>query len=393
MPIPTVADFENAKIDVDDLAEIVNGSTTVTTRYGGDKLSVDQALSQIIVGEVTAYNAGTTYTNIEDWVEFNNVIYRPLPSELPIGPEAFDANKWSIAQGIMPGDDTTLGNVTFDSITCPDLNGVNRIDLGEAGSNGNIRYDGNTDHVIRLASTGSTFIAADPDNSAAIILRPNGVSSTTGQVNVTESAMEVENILSQTITFENSATPANTSLIRASNASGDQTLIIRGKNLSGNGGWVNVYGEDDATYPSQVRIGSEAGEGGAGLIVNTSDVEIPDLTIDDYGGTSRRAGWMPQRVTATSNRAFANADINNTIVPNSGVTLTLNTGLAYDGAMIQIAKGSGTSITIAEGAGVTIQWQQGGSVSTGNRTVAVNSVVTLFRNSSTVWYLWGDGIS
>lgn len=100
MPVPSVDDFNNAKIDVDDLASIINGSTTVTTRLGGDKLSVDQALSQIIVGEVTAYSAAAQYTAIEEWVEYSGAMYRPKPSQLPIGPEVFDSGKWSAVNGL-----------------------------------------------------------------------------------------------------------------------------------------------------------------------------------------------------------------------------------------------------------------------------------------------------
>jgi hypothetical protein len=112
MPIPSVTDFENAKVDVDDLADIINGDETVTTRLGGDKLSVSEALSQIIVGEVVLYSAASTYSNIEDWVEYSGVVYRPLPSALPIGPEAFNASRWSVAQGFATAD-----NVTYNSIT------------------------------------------------------------------------------------------------------------------------------------------------------------------------------------------------------------------------------------------------------------------------------------
>ena len=98
MAIVTKEKLENADIDVDDLAAIVNGSSTVSTRLGGDKFSVDQALSQIIVGQVTVYSAAATYANIEDWVEFSGAIYRPLPSQLPIGPEAFNSSKWAVVQ-------------------------------------------------------------------------------------------------------------------------------------------------------------------------------------------------------------------------------------------------------------------------------------------------------
>lgn len=112
MAFITVEQGENASRDANDLAAIVNESTTVTTRYGGDKLSVDQALSQIIVGEVSVYSAAATYTNIEDWVEYSGVVYRPLPSALPIGPEAFNAANWAVAQGA-----GAAANITYNSTT------------------------------------------------------------------------------------------------------------------------------------------------------------------------------------------------------------------------------------------------------------------------------------
>lgn len=103
-----VADLDNAKRDANDLSSLVNGNQTVTTRTGGDKLSVDQALRQIIVGEVAVYSAASTYTDIEDWVEYSGVVYRPLPSALPIGPEAFNAANWSVAQGFATADNVDL---------------------------------------------------------------------------------------------------------------------------------------------------------------------------------------------------------------------------------------------------------------------------------------------
>lgn len=103
MATPTIQDFEDGKRDLDDLEKIVNLPNTVPTRIGGNKLSVDQALSQIIVGEVAVYSAAATYTGIEDWVEYNGVVYRPLPSALPIGSEVFDGNKWAVVQGYVSG--------------------------------------------------------------------------------------------------------------------------------------------------------------------------------------------------------------------------------------------------------------------------------------------------
>jgi hypothetical protein len=59
MPAPTTQEINDAKTDLDDLEQIVNGdaSTTVTTRLGGNKPSVSKALS-----DATAFRSVADYT-------------------------------------------------------------------------------------------------------------------------------------------------------------------------------------------------------------------------------------------------------------------------------------------------------------------------------------------
>lgn len=45
------------------------------------------------------YSAVSTYTDSTEWVKENDVVYRPLPNELPIGPEVFDSDKWLKVEG------------------------------------------------------------------------------------------------------------------------------------------------------------------------------------------------------------------------------------------------------------------------------------------------------
>lgn len=123
MAIPTVQEIEDGKTDLDDLESIVNGSTTVTTRLGGDKLSVDQALSRIIHGDITAYSAASTYTLITDWVTESGVVYRPIPSYLPIGPETFNSAKWVAVAG---SADAALTEGTFNGVVMYVEDWINR---------------------------------------------------------------------------------------------------------------------------------------------------------------------------------------------------------------------------------------------------------------------------
>lgn len=173
MTIPTVQEFTDGKTDLDDLESIVNGSTTVTTRIGGDKLSVDQALSQIIVGQVTEYSAAATYTAIEQWVEYNSAIYRPLPSALPIGPEAFDGGNWAVVQpnGLLPGtflkEDIAIvdGQLSY-SIVTSGLSIIDaRLDLAKAG--------GEADGTLLVA--GQDYTIVDASNFTLLRSYPAGV--------------------------------------------------------------------------------------------------------------------------------------------------------------------------------------------------------------------------
>ena len=100
MAIPTVTEVEEFKEDLDDAEAIVNGSTTVSTRLGGSKQSLTQLLASVVSGPVTTYSALTQYTDITEWVEESGVVYRPLPSALPIGPAAFDSSNWIVVQSL-----------------------------------------------------------------------------------------------------------------------------------------------------------------------------------------------------------------------------------------------------------------------------------------------------
>ena len=104
MPIPTVQEVIDFGTDIDDAESIVNGSTTVTTRLGGDIDSLKQQLAKVGLVSVAAYNASTTYTDFDVGVEESGIVYRPLPSALPIGPEAFDSANWIVVQGFTKAD-------------------------------------------------------------------------------------------------------------------------------------------------------------------------------------------------------------------------------------------------------------------------------------------------
>lgn len=105
MPELTVQDCVDGKQDLDSIEGFVNSSdATVSTRLGGNKPTYSALVGRISHGDITTYSAATTYTEITDWVEESGIVYRPIPSQLPIGPESFDSAKWEVAAGYKLGD-------------------------------------------------------------------------------------------------------------------------------------------------------------------------------------------------------------------------------------------------------------------------------------------------
>ena len=124
-------------------------------------------------------------------------------------------------------------------------------------------------------------------------------------------------------------------------------------------------------------------------ILKQGDTLSAETKATDYAGTARRVGWTPVQVAGGA-RNLNLSDIGNTIRFDGSATLTLQ-NIAGNGDLCQIINVTGT-LTIAAGSTPLI-WMQGGSTSTGNRTVAAGSAVTLYKSSDSEWRIWGNGIS
>lgn len=118
--------------------------------------------------------------------------------------------------------------------------------------------------------------------------------------------------------------------------------------------------------------------------------------VKDYSGAERRVGWTQGQITFNDG-TLSDAYVNNTIrcTTSSGsntITIPQNLGI-NTGDLIQIVNVSATPKTIAQASGVGLNWLQGGSISSGNRTLAAYSVATLHKYADNTWYIWGNGIS
>lgn len=122
MAIPTISDVENFGIDIDNAAEFVNSNDlTFDTRTGVTKKTLTGIIAESESGVVSNYDAAHTYTSPTEWVNVSGTIYRPIIENLPIGPEAFDVSKWSVAQSAVSSFNGMTGVVEVDIY---DLGGV-----------------------------------------------------------------------------------------------------------------------------------------------------------------------------------------------------------------------------------------------------------------------------
>ena len=117
--------------------------------------------------------------------------------------------------------------------------------------------------------------------------------------------------------------------------------------------------------------------------------------VKDESGTWRPVGFnsMPFRNTSNS-ETVTSADIGKIvrITGGAGQTVTFP-DLGADTTIVAM-KTQGDPSTIAAGAGMTLQWLNGGgSLVSGNRTIASGGVATLWQLNSTTWYIWGMGLS
>lgn len=114
MAIPTEQEWHDGKTDLDAVEACVNSTElTFNTRLGGTKPTLTGILYSAARGDINPYSDVTIYTAIDEWVEVSGVVYRPIPSFLPIGPEAFTSSKWAVAQI------SEASNISYDNNGTP----------------------------------------------------------------------------------------------------------------------------------------------------------------------------------------------------------------------------------------------------------------------------------
>jgi hypothetical protein len=160
-------------------------------------------------------------------------------------------------------------------------------------------------------------------------------------------------------------------------------------------------GTDSANRGVAFRLDTRSDQPTASILVRTAGSTTQTVdgivtqtgNVKDYGGTARRVGWKPAKIEVSGSRNFLDSDLNHLVQVRADITLTMPSNLGQDGDTILIHVIGTATLTLAQGTNVAFFWAKGGSETTGNRTVAKASAVTLMRSGGGSWILFGNGIS
>lgn len=100
----------------------------------------------------------------------------------------------------------------------------------------------------------------------------------------------------------------------------------------------------------------------------------------------------PQRENLSASTNFTTADFGmvRQIVTATGQTYTIPAGIGWDGGMFRVVAEVATTIGVS---GCTLTWLQGGTTTSGARSISAGSLVNILRYNASLYYIWGNGIT
>lgn len=177
--------------------------------------------------------------------------------------------------------------------------------------------------------------------------------------------------------------------------SGNYTAALAGNSASGNsyGLYINA-----GTNTSDVafRVDNQAASSTYFEIWGDGEIVIPaPAAATEVSGSVFQIGYLetPLNAQTAANYTLALSDRGKFIRCGAGFTYTIpaNSSVAFPvGTTIVIMNAGGSSCSIAITTDVMTWLPSGG---TGTRTLAANSVATLYKYQSTGWYVWGFGLT
>jgi len=114
-------------------------------------------------------------------------------------------------------------------------------------------------------------------------------------------------------------------------------------------------------------------------------------TVLDSGGSGYSVGFRTMPQSSNTSGTLILSDSSKHYYLTSGITVPLNSSVAFDiGTVITIVSNS-TAITITPASGVTLQLAN--STSAGTRSLASNGIATLIKVAVNTWYCSGTGVT
>ena len=150
-----------------------------------------------------------------------------------------------------------------------------------------------------------------------------------------------------------------------------------------------IYAEHTAGI--QLYVGSDSL---VKLQVNNAAISNSRAQLADATGTLRPIGYnvMP-RLDVTGSSTLTQNDCGSMKLSTGVANVTVPASVFGAGEVVTFAALSG-AITLTQGAGFTLYWMNGsGTLVSGNRTVALTGMASIWFSNSTSGILWGTGIS
>jgi len=270
------------------------------------------------------------------------------------------------------------GNVTInapDSGVALDVagNGVNtQISFGAAGTYSAASFNKG---ALHYNTTGGILTLAARSNAGNTSINFNVSNGGTDRT-----PLSINNTGNVTI-----ASPASGVGLTVSGGGATITGTVTGTTFSGSG--ASLTNLDATQLTGTINTARISGS-------YTGITAIGNATVNDSGGSPFDAGFrdMPQSTNTSLVLTDRGKHIYLTGTTNT-VTIPANASVAFPtgSTIVLVNDGSGnTTLNITTD---TLAWLQGGVESTGSRTIATKSVVTLVKVTSTRWIISGSGIS
>lgn len=114
-------------------------------------------------------------------------------------------------------------------------------------------------------------------------------------------------------------------------------------------------------------------------------------TVQDSAGTSYAFGYRTMPQSGNTSGTLILSDNAKHYYVTSGITVPLNSSVAFDIGTVVTIVSNNTAITITPASGVTLQLAN--SSSAGTRSVASNGIATLLKVAVNTWYVSGTGVT